>query len=376
MNFLKLPRVRIAMLKVFYIGFIFLLNFPLNAGIDTHDLRHNKGLEYFFDIEEGVLKRINEEGVCTPIALSEVPYWSPALDPYHLPLIFVQQQKANNLAEGEVITRQVIKSLAQKQGLWFYIKLTSQSELKRRLVCWFPDWPGLGKIPHDGSTDSNQGVMLLNIQPKYIQDKPFETIEGRFANGAETWDVYAYEYIEPLRKETAILRNEPLIVNEEICANEAEIREVYAEKYIEPLNEEMAVLSDEVLIVDEETCANEAETRKVYTEKYIEPLSEEMTVLSDEVLIVNNQKSCDNEIQGNTFIALPCFANYDQGILTLCGLLAKAILSVDLKDDFIKPSTIGASFDGIGGNFGNQVFDNIKTIGIFNANSIRKAVDI
>ena len=296
------------MLKVFYIVFIFFINFSLNSGIDTYDLRHNKGLEYFFDIEEGVLKRINEEGVCTPIALSEVPYWSPALDPYHLPLIFVQQQKANNLAEGEVITRQVIKSLAQKQGLWFYIKLTSQSGLKRRIVCWFPDWPGLGKIPHDGSTQSNQGVMLLNIQPKYIQDEPFEILEGSFANGAETWAVYGYEYIVPLRKETAIL--------------------------------------------------------------------------SDENLAENNRKSCVYQhkdkrmVQGNTFIAVPCFANYDLGILTLCGIFAKAIVSVDLIDVFIKSSAIGASFNGIGGNFGNQMFDNIKAIDIFNVNFIGKAVDI
>ena len=293
------------MLKVFYIVFIFFINFSLNSGIDTYDLRHNKGLEYFFDIEEGVLKRINEEGVCTPIALSEVPYWSPALDPYHLPLIFVQQQKANNLAEGEVITRQVIKSLAQKQGLWFYIKLTSQSGLKRRLVCWFPDWPGLGEIPHDGSMQSNQGVMLLNAQPKYIQDEPFEIIEGRFANGAETWAVYGYEYIVPLRKETAILRNEPLIVD------------------------------------SQKSCACQDDNKKI-----------------------------DQEVQGNTFIAVPCFANFDLGILTLCGIFAKAIVSVDLIDVFIKSSAIGASFNGIGGNFENQIFDDIEAIDIFNVNSI------
>ena len=292
------------MFKFFQISFIFLLNFPLNAGIDTYDLRHNKGLSYFLDAEDGQLKKINEDGSCTPIALSEVPYWSPFLDPYHLPLFFVQEQIASKSEDGKIATRPIIKSLAQKQGVWFYVKVIGQNGNKRTLVCWFPDWPGLKEITHDGSTESNQGVMLLNAQPKYIQDEPFEIIEGSFANGAATWDVYAYEYIEPLRKETA--------------------------------------------------------------------------VLSDEALIANNPKACsyqnDNKriVQGNTFIAVPCFANYDQGILTLCGMLANTIVSIDLLESSINPSLIGASFDGVGGNFENQIFQKIKAISIFNVNSIGK----
>jgi|GEM_PF-2827510 len=77
--------------KYFYwVGVIgFVFTTSLNSGIDTYDLFHNKKLEYFLDEEDGQLKKIDEDGSCVSIALNAVPYWTAYGEPT---LIYVQEQ--------------------------------------------------------------------------------------------------------------------------------------------------------------------------------------------------------------------------------------------------------------------------------------------
>ena len=77
--------------KYFYwVGVIgFVFSTSLNSGIDTYDLFHNKKLEYFLDEEDGQLKKIDENGTCVSISLNTVPYWRSYED---LTLIYVQEQ--------------------------------------------------------------------------------------------------------------------------------------------------------------------------------------------------------------------------------------------------------------------------------------------
>lgn len=64
-------------------------NTSLNSGIDTYDLYHNKKLEYFLDEEDRQLKKINRDGSCVSISLNTVPYWTVYREKT---LIYVQEQ--------------------------------------------------------------------------------------------------------------------------------------------------------------------------------------------------------------------------------------------------------------------------------------------
>lgn len=131
-------------------------------GINLQDLKNN-GIRYYFDAQNGKVKRINflVDGIEDDLFFDQIPlflenfYWNERTD-----YIFCEDKQVDtNLSSP------VIESLSEFGNKCIYITLQHEGETLHTITCIFPKWPGLANVSETAAYDNNRGIMLFPLIP-------------------------------------------------------------------------------------------------------------------------------------------------------------------------------------------------------------------
>lgn len=135
-------------------------------GINLQDLKNN-GIRYYFDAQNGKVKRINflVDGIEDDLFFDQIPlflenfYWKR--EPTY---IFCEDKQV-----GKNLSSTVRESLNSPGKKCIYITLQNNGQSLHTITCIFPQWPGLANVSKRAAYDNNRGIMLFPLIPSTPQ---------------------------------------------------------------------------------------------------------------------------------------------------------------------------------------------------------------